>query len=742
MKHLLLVLTVLLTSSTRAQQIFNGDFENGTSGWTLSYDVSAVKDFIPIQDSIVVHGGRYAMQLACKTPNNNFNSFNFTIPDLYKGNKITLRGYIKTDHVDKGSAGLYMELYEAKDRIFASDYMPEAHITGTKDWTQVTISLPYDANRVNTITLGCYLVDTGKIWIDDLEVLVDDLPLSKAQTATRQPLKMLSDTLFRHGSGIRDMQLTPQQLTNLSYTGQFWAFLKYHHPAIARGDFNWDAELFRLLPGVLAAKNNKALSASLEAFLDKLPTPDSCKTCKAIAAKKYLYRPDYGTLLNGKVLGTTLTKKLEYIRDNRNIQPNYYVTLGPESNPDFSHENGYADMPFPDAGYRLLSLFRYWGIINYFYPYRDIIGEDWTLVLGSSLPDFVHAKNEMEYSLAVLKIIGRIHDTHANIYDGNSAIDSFRGRYAAPFKAIFAEGKLLITDLHTDTLDVKEKLALGDIIEKIDDVPVDTLIKKYLPYSPASNYDVVLRNLPGMHLLRSNKTRIKLTINRHGQRFDYAVPMVDLNKGRRNTKQEQYKPYTVLDNNIGLVYPGKYSNEMLPDIRKAFWGVKGMIIDMRCYPSDFMPYTFGNYIKEEKSPFAKFSMGTVEYPGAFRYFPDDEENGGLKDSLFKGPVVVIVNSSTQSQAEYTTMAFQSSANVKVLGSTTAGADGDVSYIDLPGGIHTLITGLGVFYPDNKPTQRVGVCIDYPLYPSIKGLREGRDELMEKAIEMIEKRKTR
>lgn len=738
MKRLLLVLTLLLTQSTQAQTIFNGDFENGNPGWKMGYDSISDKLFRYALDSTVSHSGRYALRLETDTRDYALSRLTFTIPDAYKAQEITLRGYIKTENVNTDAAGLFIALTDAKGKIYAAEEMDNAALKGTTPWQYITIRVPYDPNRVSNIKIGGWLNGSGKIWIDDLDLLLDGQPLANARLTTRQPIKAISDTLLRHASGIRNIQLNAQQLVNLTYAGQFWAFLKYHHPAIAKGNYNWDAELFRLLPPVLSAKNNKALSTALEKYLDQLPVPDSCRTCKAIAAQNYIILPDYGSLLDGKVLSAALTQKLQYIRDNRNTLPNYYVTTTSMSNPDFSNENPYAEMTYPDAGYRLLCLFRYWGIINYFFPNRDIIGKNWTNVLTTSLPEFVQAKNEMDYSLAALKLIGNIHDTHANIWDGNKAIDDYRGKYAAPFKAIFAEGKLVIVDLHTDTADVKKKLAVGDIIEKIEDVAVDTLVQKYLPYTPASNYDTQLRNLPKLNLLRSNHPQLKLTINRHGQRFEYTTPMGATDLIKRDTKREQAQAYTVLDNNIGLVFPMKYKNEMLPAIRKTFSGVKGIIIDMRCYPGNFMPYTFGNYIKTGNSPFARFSYGTIDYPGAFKYFAAPHENGGT-DSTFKGPVVVIVNSSTQSQAEFTTMAFQSAANVKVVGSTTAGADGDVSFFYLPGGIQTLISGLGVYYPDNGPTQRVGVRIDYPLYPTIKGLSAGRDELMEKAVEMIEKR---
>jgi len=54
----------------------------------------------------------------------------------------------------------------------------------------------------------------------------------------------------------------------------------------------------------------------------------------------------------------------------------------------------------------------------------------------------------------------------------------------------------------------------------------------------------------------------------------------------------------------------------------------------------------------------------------------------------------LVNEISQSQSEYTAMALRALPNSLIVGNTTAGADGDVSYINLPGGISTTISGLG------------------------------------------------
>lgn len=48
----------------------------------------------------------------------------------------------------------------------------------------------------------------------------------------------------------------------------------------------------------------------------------------------------------------------------------------------------------------------------------------------------------------------------------------------------------------------------------------------------------------------------------------------------------------------------------------------------------------------------------------------------------------------------------------------------------------MISGIGVFYPDKKPTQRVGILVDVEVRPTLAGIRAGRDEVLEEAVRQI------
>lgn len=97
---------------------------------------------------------------------------------------------------------------------------------------------------------------------------------------------------------------------------------------------------------------------------------------------------------------------------------------------------------------------------------------------------------------------------------------------------------------------------------------------------------------------------------------------------------------------------------------------------------------------------------------------------------------MLINEDTQSHAEFTAMAFRTVSNVTFIGSPTAGADGNISWVPLPGGYRTAFSGIGVYYPDGRETQRIGIVPDITVQPTPEGIRAGRDEVLERAIDLI------
>lgn len=704
--------------------------------WLLGFGQSMMENYPAIIDSAIKHGGKYSLKLYHAKKDGEFGSCSMIIPSTYTGKQIVLTGFLKTENV-KGYAGLWLRLDGEKSNL-GFDNMSDRGITGTNDWKEFSIKLPFSED-VQKINAGALLVGEGAIWVDDLSLQIDEKDLSKVPL---KPMKIYAarlDTAFNSGSGI-NFKLNVQHLESLTALGRIWGFLKYHHPAVAEGKYNWDAALMRIIPELLSARNKNEWMSRLEKWVDKLPPVPVCSACKPIGKDDTMLSPDYGDLFKTGYLCSSLEHKLEYIKNNSNNTFNYYVSLekGP-GNARFTNEPAYTTMTYPDAGFRMLALFRYWNFIQYFFPYRHLIGEDWNKILPVFIPVFVNAKDSTEYTLACLQLIAKAHDTHANIWGNNRTLQAYRGNYYAPFSATIIENQLVVKNFYTDTAGIKQLIAKGDVITHINGQSVDEYIKRNLPLTPASNYSTQLRDIPN-YILRGQTDKITITVNKNNKPQTVTIPRYQV-KYRKTDIDYDPNPadssYRIINGDIGYVYPGKYKNEQLTDIMNAFKNTKGIVVDMRCYPSDFMPFTFGSYIKANSSPFVMFTVGSIQHPGLFT-FSKPLSNGGNAHITYNGKVIVIVNEETQSQAEYTTMAFQSASNVTVIGSVTAGADGNVSSFSLPGGIYTMISGIGIYYPDKTETQRTGVKIDMVIRPTLKAFREGKDELLDKAIELIRK----
>ncbi|HDZ14609.1 MAG TPA: peptidase S41, partial [Pricia sp.] len=190
----------------------------------------------------------------------------------------------------------------------------------------------------------------------------------------------------------------------------------------------------------------------------------------------------------------------------------------------------------------------------------------------------------------------------------------------------------------------------------------------------------------------------------------------------------------ILEGNIGYITLANIKEEDIPDIEKSFKDTKGIIIDIRNYPSTFVPFSLGSYFMSEPTAFVKFSNGNIDNPGEFTF--TDNLEIPAQGKPYNGKLVVLVNENSQSQAEYTAMAFRAVNNSIIVGSTTAGADGNVSNILLPGGLRTMISGIGIYYPNGTETQRVGIVPDITVKPTVEGIKQGKDEVLEKALEIM------
>ncbi|NJD23145.1 MAG: peptidase S41 [Melioribacter sp.] len=544
---------------------------------------------------------------------------------------------------------------------------------------------------------------------------------------TKPKHKAVLDTTFNSGSKVTFNKLTKKTINDLTVLGKLWGFLKYYHPSASNGELNWDYELFRVMPKVLKSNSKEERNKTLSQWINLLGAIKEKQESSILDYTKIKFMPDIKWIEDETELGKEINTQLKEIKNAKRDSSNFYIGI----NYTFENENPYKKWILPDVGFRLLALFRYWNIIQYYYPYKNLIVEDWNHVLQDFIPEFVKSSNALEYHLTIRRLIEKIPDTHATITGYDRIINDYLGKYRAACKISFIENKAVVTDIYSK-VDSTIQLKIGDIIEKVNGESVDDIVKRKLSIYPASNYPTKLRNISS-DILRGNDEYISITYLRSGNIKTEKVKCV--NVALISTIPTIDKKYSkILDNNIGYLFPGTINNSELPELMKSFLKCKAIIIDFRCYPSDNV-FDLIEYLIPAPTQFMKFSMVNLVMPGMF-IFNDPQTVGKNNPDYFKGKVVVIVNEITQSSAEFYSMALRKAPRATVIGSTTAGADGDIRDIILPGGIKTRISGFGVYYPDGGETQRIGIVPDVEIKPTIKGLIEGKDELLEKAIQII------
>jgi erythromycin esterase-like protein len=92
------------------------------------------------------------------------------------GKHLSFTGYIKSEDISQGYAGLWMRADGAQGaKPLAFDNMQDRGVTGTTPWKRYEISLDIPANATN-IVFGTLQTGSGTAWFDSLKIEIDGVP--------------------------------------------------------------------------------------------------------------------------------------------------------------------------------------------------------------------------------------------------------------------------------------------------------------------------------------------------------------------------------------------------------------------------------------------------------------------------------------------------------------------------------------------------------------------------------------
>ena len=369
----------------------------------------------------------------------------------------------------------------------------------------------------------------------------------------------------------------PQVIENLGVTCRVWGYVKYHHPVFADSTLNVDYELFGLLPQVAKAtpaKRNKVLSEWVKGLgrfsTDKAEYDEALKTVKCTRTADLLWMDDSARL--GNTL-PRLLKELRYAKREANRYTDFTANAG-----NFVMRNESTAGSSDDCGYRMLFLFRFWNVIEYFSPNRNLTDTPWGEIPEKYIPLFIPGQTPGNPNQAML--LRELCDSHSALVRYNMF-----GYNTVPAEVRNADDRVFVI--------ADGPLRKGDEILSIDGRGWKSTHNGLARFEAASNAEN--RNyMTAMCMVCSHRDTAAVELVRDGRRLTERIAT------RSVMDWSPYITERMLDTaNIRMVADGigymtgvNYTKADGARIMEKFRDTKALIVDLRCYPREFMIFDF------------------------------------------------------------------------------------------------------------------------------------------------------
>lgn len=382
------------------------------------------------------------------------------------------------------------------------------------------------------------------------------------------------------------------------------------------------------------------------------------------------------------------------------------------------------DVNKPESSLFLGNIINIYNVLQHFYPYFDVVDVDWDKELETALINSRNDKNLEEHELTATKFIAALKDGHASLMTKSEGSFS----YSPPISWEWIEGKLVITKMFENIPDIH----VGDIVTEIDGLSPEKHFERFSPLvpEPTKGFHDFMTNQ--ISLGGEKESVMKLVIN--GK--EIQIPRKRSNHNRLDIGRPSFD---TLGTGIMYLNMNKISMEEINSLMPMLIAAKSIICDARGYPngnqkflthlmsiddtaSRWMQYPLIVYPDHEKTPVYR-EANWIPYMKASKPY--------LGDKM----IIYIIDGRAISAAESYLGYVEGYKLATIVGQPSAGTNGNVNRFELPGGYSVAWTGMRVVRHDGTQQHAIGIRPDVYVNKTIKGVREGRDEFLEKAIEL-------
>lgn len=379
-----------------------------------------------------------------------------------------------------------------------------------------------------------------------------------------------------------------------------------------------------------------------------------------------------------------------------------------------------------DNSFRYANILIAWNIFQHFYPYFDVVDTDWDAVLTEA---FLRTANDTDQSDLLYTLRWMV----AQLDDGHGCVQHILDReYAGlPFLVDAIEDKIMIVALADDE-DENVCFNRGDFVISVDGVPSEKVIlesKKYISGSPQWKMYRAIQEFGRGH----RGAEAALVLERHGSRIQCQVAR------NRSGMIEEKRPAPIEKLRDGIYYVdlGRTSMEAFNAEINELADADGIIFDLRGYPNN----THGvlQHLSTDTLVSAQWQVPQQIYPDQKDLVGYDTSGRWAlepREPYLQGKIVFLTDGRAISYAESVMGIVEHYTLGEIIGQPTAGANGNANSFTLPGSYRISWTGMRVIKHNNSQHHLIGIQPTVPVERTLEGVRAGRDEFLEKALELI------
>ncbi len=365
-----------------------------------------------------------------------------------------------------------------------------------------------------------------------------------------------------------------------------------------------------------------------------------------------------------------------------------------------------------------------WNVFQHFYPYFDVVPVDWLTVLRETLTT-APTDNDYAFLKALRRMVAQLQDGHGAVGAAMTA-SALTTMQNPPWDWI--ENQLVLT-----LVKPSDQLQPGDIVLKINGVSTLDLITDEEQFVSASTTQY--RRAMAVRYLWAHLTDDPMTLqirSRSGNMVQVTRPREEICciKPARVPANIQINPGTLYLDLTQLV-TADFENA-IPKMQQS----SGVIFDARGYLGKINASTLG-HLTDLPMKWESFYWPIITYPDHQKMsFQVDEPTVAPQKPRLTAKVAFLANVNALSYTE-SYLAFVEHYKLgEIVGEPTAGMTGGIDPFILFGQYTFNWTGTKVLKQDGSRHHGIGILPTVPVSRTIQGIREGRDELMERAIAVV------